>query len=389
MLSFQGCRGPSARQAKVLVGLSTVFIATADFLLPANINVAIFYFLPIVLAGWTRSLKWLCISTTFSIALTFGGIMLAPAPLVNAVTWIDWLNRSILAMSLCVVALAILLRLRGLAMLDRTIADLRRAEVALEKSHALLEERVEERTSALSATNERLQKEINTRIDAENNLQKLSIDLLRAQDDERRRLARELHDGLGQCLAGAKLCLHVLGKSLASADDFGREQYRHCVELIDEGASQVRTLSHLMYPPLLEETGLGSAIPSYVQGFERRCGIHTMLIVPEHLPRFSRGVELTIFRILQESLTNIHRHSGSPSAEVALHVSADAVTLHVKDNGKGLGETSSGVGLRSMKERAKQLKGTLDISSGPQGTKVTVILPIGEDSTMSAVSAVS
>ena len=146
-------------------------------------------------------------------------------------------------MSLCVVALAILLRLRGLAMLDRTIADLRRAEVALEKSHALLEERVEERTSALSATNERLQKEINTRIDAENNLQKLSIDLLRAQDDERRRLARELHDGLGQCLAGAKLCLHSLGKSLAKAGESGGKQLGECVELIDEGISQVRTLS--------------------------------------------------------------------------------------------------------------------------------------------------
>src|SRR5579872_2143551 len=145
-LKFAGLSRPSPGQAKVLVCLSGALVAALDFSLPDNINIAIFYVVSIVLASWTRSVKWLWIPTAVFIGLTFGGIILAPAPIVNAVTWVDWLNRSMTALVLAVVAIPVHLRLRNLVAQERTIADLNRTERALEESHAQLEKRVKERT---------------------------------------------------------------------------------------------------------------------------------------------------------------------------------------------------------------------------------------------------
>ena len=352
------------------------------FSAPANINIAIFYFLPIVLAGWTQSVKWLWSSTAFFILLTFGGIALAPAPVTNAVTWVNWLNRGMIAIALVVVAALVHLRLRNLMEQEAAIADLRRAERALAESQAQLETRVKERTEALTAAKERLEKEIATRTEAEANLRQsevslreLSVELLRAQDEERRRLGQELHDGLGQCLAGLKLNLHSLDSAIPAAEVSARKRFAECLECSDDAISQVRTLSHLLYPPMLEHTGLESATHWYVQGFEQRSGIQTSVEMPEGLGRLPQELELAIFRILQESLTNLHRHSGSRTAEVRFEVKPGAIVLQVKDSGKGIGNQVIGVGLRSMRERAKQLNGTLEISSGTQGTTVTATLP--------------
>jgi two-component system, NarL family, sensor kinase len=250
-----------------------------------------------------------------------------------------------------------------------------------------LEDRVKERTLALTATTERLQKEIATRAQAETNVRKseaslreLSVELLRAQDDERRHLARELHDGLGQSLAGLKLSLHFLEESVLVAKESVRKHYAECLDITEDAITLVRTLSHLMYPPLLEQMGLESAIPWYVRGFEQRSGINTMLEMPVHLQRLPREMELTIFRILQESLTNIHRHSGSRNALVALKVTNESIILQVQDSGKGIRQKPPGVGLRSMQERAKQLAGKLEILSGAEGTTITAILPFKEHS---------
>lgn len=382
MLNLRGISRPSPGQAKVLVCFSAVLIAAVDFSLPANINIAIFYFLPIVLAAWTRSVKWLWASTAIFIVLTFGGLVLAPPPVMNVVTWVDWLNRAMTALALGVIAIPVHLRLRNLVSLERSNADLARAERALEESYARLEEKVKERTLALTVTTEKLEKEIATRVEAETNLRKseaslreLSVELLRSQDEERRHIGQELHDGLGQCLAGMKLSLHFLEESLSTAKESVRKHYSDCLDLTEDAITQVRTLSHLMYPPLLEQTGLESAIPWYVHGFEQRSGIKTTLEMPKHLQRLPRDVELTIFRVLQESLTNIHRHSGSLNAQVILKITNESIILQVKDSGKGVGQRPAGVGLRSMQERAKQLAGKLEISSGAEGTTVTAALP--------------
>ena len=387
MLNLRGISRPSPGQAKVLVCFSALLIAAVDLSLPANINVAIFYCLTIVLAGWTRSVKWLWVSTAAFMLLTFGGITLAPAPIVNAVIWVDWLNRSMTATALAVVAIPVHLRLRNLVAQERAIVDLGRAEQALEDSHARLEERVKERTLALAATTERLQKEITTRAEAETNLRKseaslreLSLELLRAQDEERRHIGQELHDGLGQNLAGLKLSMYFLKETVSTATESVKEHYAECLDITEDAITQVRTLSHLMYPPLLEQTGLESTIPWYVRGFEQRSGIKATIEMPEHLQRLPRELELTIFRILQESLTNLHRHSGSQNAQVLLKITNEAIILQVKDTGKGIGQRPAGVGLRSMQERAKQLAGQLEISSGSEGTTVTAILPFREHS---------
>jgi two-component system, NarL family, sensor kinase len=130
-----------------------------------------------------------------------------------------------------------------------------------------------------------------------------------------------------------------------------------------------------MYPPLLQALGLKATIPWYVRGFEERSGIQTKLEMPQSLGRLPEALELALFRILQESLTNIHRHSGSRCAHVGLEFIEGAVVLQIKDKGKGIQDSASGVGLRSMQERAKELEGKVELSSGPEGATVTATMP--------------
>jgi PAS domain S-box-containing protein len=219
--------------------------------------------------------------------------------------------------------------------------------------------------------------------DSEKSLRELSLHLLRTQDEERRRLGRELHDSLGQYLAAVKMRLDGVAASLGSLDPALSKQIAECSRLTDDCIKEVRTISYLMYPPMLEEMGLKSAIPWYVDGFTQRSGIRTRLDLSPDFDRLPRDAELAMFRVLQESLTNVHRHSGSLEAQVRLFVCDGMAVQEVQDYGKGIdgggfeAGTQFGVGLRGMRERLRQLGGNLEIFSTQDGTTVVATVPCG------------
>src|ERR1700687_4739539 len=154
--------------------------------------------------------------------------------------------------------------------------------------------------------------------DSEQSLRQLSLHLLRTQDEERRRIGRDLHDSLGQYLSVLKMKLDGLqmGASRKQAGD--RDDLKQCIQLTEDAIKEVRTIAYLLYPPMLEEMGLKSAISWYLDGFSKRSGIHTTFEIAPEFKRLPRHVETAIFRVLQESLTNVHRHSGSDVANVRL-----------------------------------------------------------------------
>jgi PAS domain S-box-containing protein len=241
-----------------------------------------------------------------------------------------------------------------------------------------------------------LQEEVVQRREAELHLQRsekalreLSLHLLRTQDEERRRIGRDLHDSLGQYLTALKLKLDMLASTTGRKNDEAGPEIAECVRLADESIKELRTISYLMYPPMLEEMGLQSAIRWYLDGFSARSGISTTFAVDLDFGRLSRDVELALFRVLQESLTNVHRHSGSQTAHIRLLMKDGVVTLEVSDAGKGvpaaLLEQSGqdwtgalGVGLRGMNERMRQLGGSLEVVSSERGTTVSAMVPAAE-----------
>ena len=223
---------------------------------------------------------------------------------------------------------------------------------------------------------------------SEKSLRQLSLHLLRSQEEERRRIGREMHDSLGQYLSVLKMKLDSIGfASRSPGIPAIKKEVAECSRLAEECVKEVRTISYLLYPPLLEEMGLKSAIPWYLGGFAKRSGIETSFEAPEDFPRLPNDVELVLFRVLQESLTNVHRHSGSATAEIRLERTGESVILTVTDHGKGMPgallEQNSrdsmgafGVGLRGMNERLQQLGGTLDITSSQAGTEVRAAVPV-------------
>jgi len=227
--------------------------------------------------------------------------------------------------------------------------------------------------------------------DSEKSLRELSFHLLRTQDEERRRIGRDLHDSLGQYLSVLKMKLDCLCAAPARLQPDDLEQLRYCAQITEDAVKEVRTISYLLYPPMLEEMGLNSAISWYLDGFTKRSGIQTTFEVSPNLGRLNPDVELAIFRALQESLTNVHRHSGSPTAAVRLSVDDNTFVLEISDQGKGdsgapIGESAQdgasghGVGLRGMRERMRQVGGNLDFRSSPSGTTVTATVPIKKTS---------
>ena len=217
-------------------------------------------------------------------------------------------------------------------------------------------------------------------------LRRLSAQLLRVQDEERRRIARELHDGLGQYLAAAKITLDTLMITHGADAEYLNE----VEDLIDRCISETRTLSHLLHPPLLDATGFSSAASWYVEGFGKRSGIDASLSLPEKLGRMPTSVETALFRIMQEALTNVHRHADSCKVEITLELdkARTLVTLAIRDFGKGIPKqtlvefkrsgTNVGVGLAGIRERLKELGGSLDVHSNKKGTILTATIPITE-----------
>jgi PAS domain S-box-containing protein len=222
---------------------------------------------------------------------------------------------------------------------------------------------------------------------AETAVRRLSGRLLQIRDDERRRLARDLHDSLGQTLTAVKMNLSYLARDTSSLDERGKTAVTESKELIDESLKEVRTLSHLLHPPMLDDVGLVAAIRWFANGFSQRSSIQIDLNLPTDLPRLSVELETAIFRVVQESLTNVHRHSGSSTAAVSLKREDNQLHLLVVDQGRGIApeqlasrqeNASFGVGILGMRERLRQLSGEMEIMSGNQGTTIHVIIPLSE-----------
>jgi PAS domain S-box-containing protein len=225
--------------------------------------------------------------------------------------------------------------------------------------------------------------------DSEKSLRQLSIRLLQTQDEERRRIGRDLHDSVGQYLVGLKMKVDSLKSAAERTQREDISELAECSQMIDEAIKEVRTISYILFPPMLEELGLKSAIPWYLEGFTKRSGIKTTFEISPEFDRIRGDLELALFRVLQESLTNVHRHSGSATAIVRLYSNGPTVVLQITDAGKGaltknlegpapdlMG--SFGVGLRGMSERMRQLRGDLGISSTEGGTTITATLPLGD-----------
>jgi signal transduction histidine kinase len=217
------------------------------------------------------------------------------------------------------------------------------------------------------------------RVNAE--LRHVSGQLLKMQDDERRHIARELHDGLGQELAATKM---VLAEISQCASPSARDRaVNEANEIVERAIQQVRSMSHLLHPPLLDEVGLLSAVRCYLDGLTNRGGIATALEVqPVKFPRLSSELETAIFRIIQEAITNVFRHSGAKRAWVTLSTQGERVAIKIADDGRGISPEIAemrpdnvGIGLAGMKQRAREFGGQLQITNTNPGTLVEVVIP--------------
>jgi PAS domain S-box-containing protein len=241
------------------------------------------------------------------------------------------------------------------------IHDSKLLEQSMRESATELERMVDERTAAL---------------------RHLSSRLMTTQDDERRRIARELHDGLGQELVAIKLMLEGISRQDPALLE---SQISETSGMIDHATQQIRSLSHLLHPPLLDEVGLLSALRWYLDGLSKRSGIETVLeMQPPDFPRLALALETAIFRIIQEALTNVFRHSGARKGWVTLTQRRGQIVVKIRDDGKGIGEKvvelrpgSVGVGIEGMSERAKEFGGQLRLTNAHPGTIVEVTIPSG------------
>jgi signal transduction histidine kinase len=226
---------------------------------------------------------------------------------------------------------------------------------------------------------------------AEESARKLSNQLIKAQDQERRKIARDLHDGLGQSLVAAKLITDSFIKRPSDT-----RQLTDLRELLQDSVDSTRSISHLLYPPLVDELGFIPAARSYLEGYAKRSKIELTFDLPDNQNRLPRDLELVLFRILQEALTNIQRHSRATKAGVRFNLVNKTATLKIWDNGVGVpaemledfrvNGTLGGVGLAGMRERVRERHGDLSIDSTPQGTAIIAILPVLPDSTPNALA---
>ena len=216
-------------------------------------------------------------------------------------------------------------------------------------------------------------------------LQKLTQRLLKVQDEERRKLARDLHDSTGQTLAALKISVTLLQKN-CKQDPVTLAAVSDIAQLADQAIEEIRTTAYLLHPPLLDEVGFSCAAEWYIEGFAKRSGINVKAEIASSLPRLPENVEIALFRVLQESLTNVHRHSGASEASILFRHDTSAVILEIRDSGKGIPEerlrllhgvsADSGIGFAGMRERMHELNGTLGIESDSCGTSLRATVPL-------------
>ena len=257
---------------------------------------------------------------------------------------------------------------------NTNIDEQRQLLQSLSEARDQLEKRIEDRTAELRAANE--------------SLRDLSARLMKVQDEERKRLARELHDSVGQILAALGMNIAALQSQAHKLDSLGSRALAENAQLVQQASIEIRTLSHLLHPPLLEIAGLASALRWYVDGFSERSKIKVDVNLPSDFDRLPSETELAVFRIVQECLTNIHRHSGSPTAAIHIQQEDGRLLIEVRDNGKGIplekqleltSSSHGGVGLRGMRERLRQLGGVLELQSDGTGTIVRAALKLNDN----------
>jgi signal transduction histidine kinase len=226
-------------------------------------------------------------------------------------------------------------------------------------------------------------REISERVRADQELRRLSSQFLRLQDEERRRIARDLHDSTGQNLVALATMLGQLGPSIPLGERKSRRLLSECQALADRSIREIRTLSYVLHPPVLDQSGLEDAIRDYVTGFTKRSGIRVELDLSPRIGRMAQDIELAVFRVVQESLANIRRHSGSQKAKIRIHRNSE-LRLEISDVGRGVNVQEGkeelrfrvGVGILSMQERVKLIGGRFDFESSSHGTTVRVTIPL-------------
>ena len=262
---------------------------------------------------------------------------------------------------------------------SREVTARKAAEAELRQAQEHLEQQVRERTAEL-------EEQIAERNRAEASLRELTGRLLRLRDDEQRRLARELHDSVGQMLAAISMNTAVIAAEEYLSPRAGKAVSENS-GLIAEISTEIRTISHLLHPPLLDEVGLASGIRWYLEGFAERSNTKVEFELDDNFGRLPSELETALFRLVQESLTNVHRHSESPTARIQVRRCEDEITLEVSDSGKGIPQekiwqiqmgSGSGVGLSGMRERVRQLGGKFEVRSDGRGTVVLASLPLNK-----------
>ncbi len=254
------------------------------------------------------------------------------------------------------------------------ITDLKRAEENYRTLAESLDAEVRIRTAEVVQQSEQLRD--------------LSSHLLRAQDEERRHIARELHDSAGQLLAALGMSLAQANRHAPTDAEQVTKYTKESEELVQQLSQEIRTMSYLLHPPLLDETGLLEAIDWYIHGLTERSGLEIALVAPQDFERLSREMELVMFRLVQECLTNIHRHSGSKKALIRIERDELSVSLEIQDEGRGISPEKllaiqshgSGVGIRGMRERVRHFGGDMNIDSNREGTRISFKFPLPKTS---------
>lgn len=258
----------------------------------------------------------------------------------------------------------------------RSVARSKWAEEQLRRAHDELDRKVQERTADLNMANE--------------SLRELSGRLQQMRDEERRQIARDLHDSVGQLLAALNMNIAIVQLQSDKLDSAGARAVSENAAIVEQIGREIRTISHLLHPPLLDAAGLASALRWYVDGFSERSKIKVDLDIPKEFGRLPDEMEIAIFRMVQECLTNIHRHAGGTSAAIRVREEDRQVLVEIQDQGKGIplekqkdltSSVRAGVGFRGMRERLRQLGGVLEIRSDSAGTAVTATLPLQDSAT--------